>query len=425
MSLPTRLLTFTAALALGLCAAGCGDHDAAGAAAGGGRGGGKGRDGAQGTESRPVRDVRVTHAETASLPRTVALSGTLVADRQVELAIKVAGRLAAVDVDLGTRVRRGQVIARLAPADFTLRVSQAESALAQARARLGIPADGPDRLVDPADTSVVKQAQAVLVQSKATRDRVASLVAQDLLPRANLDDAEANLQVADAKRQDAVEEARNRQGLLAQRRSELDIARQALADSVVVAPFDGIIRERRVQAGDYVTAGQPVATLVGIDPLRLRLAVPERESHGVRVGQPVSLSVEGDPRSYQGRIARLSPAISEDNRTLAVEAEIPNPEASLRPGAFAQAEITIQEGAAAILVPASSVVTFAGINKVIGVKDGKAEEKRVELGRRSGDRVEVVDGIEDGETVVVEPGNLVSGDPVRIVSQGVTPGEGA
>ena len=112
--------------------------------------------------------------------------------------------------------------------------------------------------------------------------------------------------------------------------------------------------------------------------------------------------------------ARISPAINEENRTLLVEAEVPNQDGRLRPGAFARAEIVTESEDPAVLVPSSSVISFAGIEKVMSVEDGHAVEKRVKTGRRAGDRVEILEGIAAGEPVVLEPGNLVGGQPVRV-----------
>jgi RND family efflux transporter MFP subunit len=402
--------------------AGCdgGDSMAAAASRGGGNRSGKGGSGGRGEkrlpgEGLPSRDVRLTRAESGKLPRTVAVSGTLAADEQAELGFKVAGRIGTMAVDLGRAVSRGQVIARLVPTDFQLKVSQAQNALEQARAQLGLPLGGPDRVVDPAETSVVKQAAATLKQAQLTRARMARLFSDQLIPQSDLDAAEANLGVAEGRYQASIEDARTRQALLEQRRSELEITRRALADSVLTAPFDGRIRERRLSVGDYVSPGDPVVVLVQVHPLRLRLAVPEREATGVRVGQPVRLSVEGTPGDHTGHIARVSPAISEENRTLLVEAEVPNQDGSLRPGSFARAEIVVEADEPAVLVPASSIVTFAGIDKVIGVEDGKAAEKKVRLGRHAGDQVEILDGVRPGDEVVVDPGNLATGQPVRVV----------
>jgi membrane fusion protein (multidrug efflux system) len=111
---------------------------------------------------------------------------------------------------------------------------------------------------------------------------------------------------------------------------------------------------------------------------------------------------------------RLSPSIQEQNRTLAVEAEVPNPAGAIRPGSFARAEIVIAANQPAIFVPTSAIVVFAGIEKVITVREGKAEERRVVTGRREHDRVEIVEGVKPGEPVVLSPGTLVGGQPVVI-----------
>ena len=363
----------------------------------------------------PPRQVRVVAAAQENVPRTVVATGTLAAEDQVVLGAKVAGRLAELAVDLGTRVRKGAVVARIDPADYRLRVEQAEAALQQARARLGLRPDGTDDRVDPERTALVRQARAVLDEAKLTRERSERLAQQDLIARSQLDAAVAALQVAEGRYQDAIEEVRNRQGVLAQRRSELELARQQLADTGLVSPIDGAVSQRQASVGEYLAPGAPVATLVRLHPLRLRLAVPEREAANVRIGQPVKLTVEGDTTEHGGRVARLSPAIQEQNRTLAIEAEIPNEKGLLRPGSFARASIVTQAGMPVVMVPASAIVSFAGIDKVISVKDGKSVERRVQLGRREGGRVEIVSGLAAGEQVVAEPGNLTGGQAVAVI----------
>lgn len=397
------LICMAPAAALSALLAGCGDGSASAAKKGANAVG-------------EARQVKIVKAEESRLARTVDVSGTLAADQQTTLGLKVAGRLDKILVDIGTPVRRGQPVARLVPTDFDLRVTQAQTALVQARVRLSLPPEGPDAVVPPEQTAGVRQAAATLKQAQLNLDRMKRLFDQQLVPRSDLDSAEAALGVADGRHQEAVEEARTRQAILGQRRSELGLAEQQLTDSVLTAPFDGIIRERLANAGDYVAIGAPVAVLVQVHPLRLRLAVPERDAAGIKVGQQVGLTVEGDPGKHAGRVARISPSISEDNRTLMVEAEVPNADGRLRPGSFARAEIVVLAADSAVLVPASAIVSFAGIDKVIGVEAGKAVEKRVKTGRKSGDRVEIVNGVKAGDSVVAEPGNLVSGETVKAIS---------
>ena len=369
----------------------------------------------QQASATPPRQVRVVPAVEENVPRTVIASGTLAAEDQVVLGVKVAGRLAELAVDLGTRVQKGQVLARIDPGDYRLRVEQAVAALQQARARLGLRADGTDDRVDPEQTALVRQARAVLDEARLTRERSERLIKQDLIARSQVDTAIAALQVAEGRYQDAIEEVRTRQAVLAQRRSELELARQQLSDTALVSPIDGAVSQRQASVGEFLASGAPVATLVRLHPLRLRVAVPEREAASVRIGQPVKLTVEGDPTEYGGRVARLSPAIQEQNRTLAIEAEIPNQQGVLRPGSFARASIVTQTAQPVVMVPASAIVTFAGIEKVMTVKDGKTVERRVQTGRREGGRVEIVSGLTAGEVVVAEPGNLTGGQTVSVV----------
>ncbi|HSF06011.1 MAG TPA: hypothetical protein VLG10_09510, partial [Methylomirabilota bacterium] len=129
---------------------------------------------------------------------------------------------------------------------------------------------------------------------------------------------------------------------------------------------------------------------------------------------------------HTGRVVRLSPSIQELNRTLAVEAEVPNPTGVLRPGSFARAEVVIAADQRAVFVPTSAIVVFAGIEKVLTVRGGRAEERRIVTGRREKDRVEVVEGLKAGEGVIVQPGNLTGGQSVKVAGdgdQGRTPGE--
>jgi RND family efflux transporter MFP subunit len=365
-------------------------------------------------EGAAPRQVRVVPAAQDTVARGTVVTGTLAAEDQVVMSLKVTGRLSEITVDLGSRVRKGQIIARLDPTDFRLRVRQAEAALQQARARLGLAPDGTDDRVDPEHTPLVRQAHAMLDEARRSSNRMAELWERQLIARAEFDAATATLQVAEGRYQDAIEEVRNRQAVLAERRSELAIARQQLLDSELRAPLDGAVRQRHVSAGEYLTAGSPVVTLVRTHPLRLRLAVPERVAASVRIGQPVSVKVEKDPTVYRGQVARLSPAINEEDRTLLVEAEVPNEHGRLRPGAFAEAEIITESEDRAVLVPIASIVTFAGVERVMTVHDGMSVEKRVQTGRRFGDRVEIVEGIRPEELVVVEPGNLVGGQPVTV-----------
>lgn len=360
-----------------------------------------------------ARPVKISPATERSMERTITVTGTLAAYDQATVSAKVPGRLESISVDLGTVIRQGQVIAQIEKKDYQLRLQQGEAALAQARARVGLPPEGKDDRIVAEQTGTVRQAQAVLDDAKLKRERADELFKRGVLARAQLDSADADYKVALSKYQDAVEEIRNREALVVQRRSELEIARQQLTDCAIYAPFDGVIQEKRASIGEYLAAGAPVVNIVRMDPLRLRAEVPERETRGVHVSQEVRVTLDGDPTVYTGKIARISPAITAQNRVLIVEAEVRN-DGHLRPGSFARAEIVSADSASALTVPTNALVSFAGIDKVILAQGGKAVETPITLGRRTADWVEVLSGLKAGDPVIVNPGNLQSGQPVVI-----------
>ena len=369
----------------------------------------------QDTENNtPPRRVKTASVVEMPVGQTVTVNGTLAAYDHTTVSVKVPGRLKSISVDLGTVVNRGQVIAQLEPEDYKLRVQQAEAALAQARARLGLTPSGTDDRVDAEKTATVRQAQAVLDEARFNRSRAQKLVEQGVVSRAEYDSADSSYKVAQGRYQDALEEIRNRQALLSQRRSELALAVQQLSSTSIYAPLAGVVQEKRASVGEYLAAGTAVVDIVQIDPLRLQAEVPERDAPNVRSGQNVRVTVDGDDNAYLGQIKRLSPTIKEQNRMLMVEADVRN-NGRLRPGSFARAEIVTNDSSMAVTVPSKSVVTFAGIEKVIIVQNGRALEKPITTGRRINEWTEVLAGVKVGESVIVDPGNLQSGQPVEVV----------
>jgi RND family efflux transporter MFP subunit len=368
------------------------------------------------TVANEPRSVHTAQVSEIPMEHAVTVSGTLAAQDQATVSAKVPGRVQTIQVDLGSVVRKGQVIAQLEQQDYNLRLQQADAALAQARARVGLSPDSKDEQVDPEKTATVRQARALLDDARLKLDRAKSLLEKGVIAQAQLDAADADYKVALSRYQDGIEEIRNRQALVLQRRSELEIARQQLADSTITAPFDGVVQEKRTSVGEYLAAGTAIVNVVRIDPLRLRAEVPERQAHNVTPGLQVRVTVEGDSNVYNGVIARISPSISEQNRILIVEAEVRN-NGRLRPGSFARADIVADAKSLSPAVPANAIVSFAGIDKVITIQDGKALEKPVTLGRHAGEWVEVLSGVKTGDTVIINPGNLQSGQPVIVAAE--------
>lgn len=321
------------------------------------------------------RAVRIARAELRPMERTLQVMGTLSAHDEATVAAQVAGQIEKNHVDVGDRVTAGQELALIDTTSYEALARQSAANLVKAKA------------------SAANAAQNLKRVQELQQEKIASSSELDLAV------AEAGKTQADVTSAEAAEA----------------IAQLSLSRSRVKAPFSGAIAARIAGVGNYVAVGTPIFRLVQTDPLRLRLDVPERESVAVRVGQGVRVSVEGDTNVYSGQVARVAPAIREMDRMLQVEADVPN-RGGLRAGLFAHAEVVINEREEGLSVPANALIVFAGIEKVIVVKDGKAVEKTVTTGRRGTDWVEIVSGLGAGETVVLEPAGLRTGQPLTIES---------
>ncbi len=327
-------------------------------------------------KAEAARSVHIVSAELRPMERAVHVVGTLAAREEATIAAQVAGQLEKNYVDIGDRVKAGQEIALIDTASY--------EALANASA------------------ANLARSKASAANAEKNLKRVQDLQKEKIASTSDLDSA-----VADA--------SRTRSEVKAAEANDA-IARLNLERSRVRAPFDGAIAARLAAGGDYLAVGTPIVRLVQTDPLRLRLEVPERESIAVRVGQNVRVSVEGDKNTYRGQIARVAPAIRDVNRMLQVEADIPN-QGSLRAGLFVRAVIIVNERDETVSVPANALMTFAGLEKVVVVNDGKAAEKTVSTGRRAGGWVEILSGLSAGEKVVLDPAGIRTGQPVTVSSQ--------
>lgn len=359
-------------------------------------------------DARPVKTAR---AQLRPMERRLTVTGSFSARERATLSVKVPGRLEKIEVDVGSVIKKGDVLAQIEREDYELRVKQSEATLAQARARLGLSPQADDDKIDLEKTPVVQQAKAVFDEAGKNQDRVKQLAKEKIASQAELDAVESAYTVASGKYQDALQDVRERQALLVQRRAELNLARKQLIDSTILSPFDGIVQQRRASLGEFLEMGTPLLVVAAIDPLRLQLQIPERESAHVAPGQPIRVTVGGSTNSYTAQLNRVSPMLSESNRMLVAEADVVATPA-LRPGLFAQASIVINTNDPALCIPESAITSFVGLEKAFVVKDGKADERSITTGRRQDGLVEVLSGIVAGDVVILNAAKIRSGQPV-------------
>lgn len=364
-------------------------------------------------EPAPVA-VHTAQVQSQSIDRFLRVTGSLAADEQAGVAAETAGRVVGTPVERGMHVAQGAVLVRISATEADASLREADANAEQLEARLGLSGG---QAFDFSRVPEVLNAKASVDWAEADFNRIKSLLDQKVVSQAEY---EQKLTAVNAARQQylaAQNTAQQSYRSLEAARARVDLARKTAADTVVRAPFSGIVSERLVGTGDYVTKGMKVATVVRIDPVRIELTVPEQYLSLVKAGQTVRLSVDAYPNeTFAANVRFVSPSLKPDQRALTIEAIAENPDGRLKPGLFATAFLQQTAPAAALLVPASAVETVAGTSRVFVIgNSNKIEERIVTLGEIVGDRVELASGVKAGERVAANPrGKLSDGARVQI-----------
>lgn len=358
------------------------------------------REGSGAASEKPVA-ARVVTVEVKEIRRNVESVGSLFPYEEVTVSSEVEGKVEQVLVDVGDSVVKGQAIVKVAPLELQLSLEQQKAAMQQARARLGLP-DGGEDIEDVNQAAEVKKAAADLNDVEQKYRRAKALFDEGLLPRQDLDEAEARYKSARATHDLAVQQVENLRAQLAQYRASVALAQKKLTDSVITAPFGGQIKDRTVAPGQYLRVQTPVVVIVNADPLRVRLGVPEKMAGWVKVGHPVTITVEAYPdRTFTGRLWRISPAVDQQNRSFEAEALIDNHERLLKPGFFVKARIPSDQVERALVVPEEALLYAYGVYKVFTVEGDVTHEAEVRLGDRSNGEVEIIEGLKEGGRVAI------------------------
>lgn len=326
--------------------------------------------------------IEAVTVESRPIERFIRATGSFKADEQAEVSAEAAGRVIATPVERGTRVSEGTVLARISPAEAAAQLQEAEANAAQIEARLGLTMGG---TFDSTNVPEVRTARASLDWAEAEFTRIQSLLDQKVVSQSEFDQRRTQVEAARQQYLVARNGAEQSYRALQAARARVSLARKSVDDTVVKAPFAGLVAERLVSVGDYVTRGTRVATVVKIDPMRLELTLPEQAVSLVRAGQPVKLTVDAYPNEvFEATVRYISPSLRVDQRALTVEAIARNTSGRLKPGLFATASIQQPDSTEALLVRATSVETLSGTSRIYAIKDGRVEERIVTLGERIG-----------------------------------------
>lgn len=360
--------------------------------------------------------VAVTTLKVAEQPvrRAIRVTGALAAQEQAQVAAEIAGRVVATPVERGTAVAAGSDLIRISATEVEAQANEAEANAAQIQARLGQP-EGAGFEIDRVPEVAVAHSSYDL--AKADFDRVQLLYDRKLVSQAEFDLRRAQAENARRQYESARNGAEQQRQALAAAQARVALARKALGDTVVRAPFAGVVGERLVSVGDYVTPGTRVASVLRVNPLRVPLTVPAQFISSVAVGRAVTLDVDAYPgRTFTGQVRYVSPAVQADTRALIVEAVVPNGSGELKPGLFVTARIDEATPTPGILVPAAAVRTLSGTSRVFALAGDHVEERIVTTGQTIGSDVEIATGLAAGD--VIATSNLAQlADGVRVTAK--------
>jgi len=310
----------------------------------------------------PPAVVEAIQAKTEPVEIKVSALGTLQADQAITIRPEITGIVTSIDFQDGQRVEEGDLIITIDDKDLTAKLMQAEARLTLTRANY-------------------QRAERLLKQGSGTA----------------------------RARDEALNDFKSAEAEVAAAKSQLDKA-------TITAPFAGIVGLRQVSLGQYLTAGEPIATLADVDNLRIDFRVSEVFLTAIEKGQSVNVTFDALPdQIYTGVVSAIDPVVSVDGRAISVRALLPNDEGNLRPGLFGRVQI-VTETHESILLPEASIVTSpTGERAVFEIVDGHAKLTTVTIGERLPGEVEILSGVEDGDTVIVSGQLKVQdGGPVEV-----------
>jgi RND family efflux transporter MFP subunit len=327
----------------------------------------------------------------------VSLPGTTLAFEQADIYARTNGYVLKRNVDIGDHVKTGQLLAEITAPEVDYQVAQLQNSLQQAEA-----------------TTRQNAANRSLAQVTWGRDSV--LVNQGWVTRQQGDTDRYTLEA----QQHATQAAQNNAAAM---QAQLQYTNQQKIYQQVVAPFDGVVTQRNIDVGSLITgnsaSGTAMFTVVHSDVIRVWVYVPQDSAFGVKPGVDAVIRVPAMPNlTFQGKVTRIADALQPGTRTLLTEVDIPNPDGALQPGIYCTVELRIPRQAPALIVPASAIIFNQNGMQVAVVEDGVAHLRKIAITTDYGTEVEVNEGIQNGDQVVLQPPvNLADGDKVQIVPE--------
>jgi membrane fusion protein (multidrug efflux system) len=345
-------------------------------------------------------------------PVTVRLTGSLEADEKSDVGSNAAGNVSETFVDRGSIVKKGAVLVQIDPRDAAYALEEGKLAAEQLRERLGLEEGKPFKLEQFPE---IEAARLALELAERNYHRQEALRKEKATSIEAADQAETEYRSAVQRHRLTILQAKQAYLAYQQAMARLTILKKALDDCSIRAPFDGCVVDRSISVGERVIAmfpGAKLVTMVRIDPLRLSLTVPQQEMARVKEGQTVTFQADAFPlKKFTGTVRYITPQVTSDNRSMCVEAVVPNPDLTLRPGLFVTAELHLDRQRSDLYVPQAAVRSRGEVAAVFVVRGGVIREQIVSLGDSADGRILVTSGLAPRDVVITTPDKVRDGDP--------------
>lgn len=352
-------------------------------------------------EPAPIAvSVATAHAEPLDL--LYRASGTVRGKSTASLTSKTTGYVREVKVRPGDRVGRGQLLAVLEANDSAASVRRASAGLdfaAQSKAEA---------------EHALEAARVAARNAKTTYDRIAALAKDGSVPKAQLDDAEAQWRAAVAQEKAAEARLRSASSRIAQAGAEVGEAQAMLDYAKITAPFDGRVIERRVDPGNLASPGTTLLVVEEDARLRVEASVVESRASAIAVGDDTTVLVDASPEPLRAKVSEVVPAVDAASRAFLVKVDLPaSAAAGLRPGMFAR--VLFKVGTRdRLVVPRGAVRPLGALDRVLVVDADRARLRMITVGDAQGEWVEVLSGLDAGERVVTTPAAVQDGARVEV-----------
>ncbi|MFZ1935208.1 MAG: efflux RND transporter periplasmic adaptor subunit [Thermoguttaceae bacterium] len=343
------------------------------------------------------------------------LTGTLTADERSSVASNTSGIAAEVRVDRGDLVKKGDVLVQIDASDAKNKLAEGQATLDELKARLGL--DGDMAKFNPYDEPEVRLAKASADLAASNFRRSKDLFDKKVISTEEFERSQTEYESAMQRYRQALFQIKQAFQVCKTAQIKLAILTKAVDDTTIRAPFSGFVAEKLVAVGEQISSGMQatkVLTLVRIDPLRLSLTVPQQDVGRIRPGQTVRFHVDSFPdRVFTARVRFIAPIVANDTRSMVAEAVADNPDAALRPGTFATAELELPNHRPSVLAPLAAVQWTGEVGKVFVAREGVAREQVVALGDILGNKIQIRSGLTGQEMLVANPARVHDGDALR------------